>query len=362
MPRRATQGTRALPFKLSRDEADKEFDKFHNGVFTSAGDLRRLGVDESFLPFWLVKLKVSTRIVSANLGFSYTETAYDSRRKTFVRERHMRWETHYFDTPFRVTEVDSTNPESQIYASYQYRREYVSGIRHPSIATEAVPFQPQMVEKPDGGVRRVEPFTMRQAVAIGRAWTSMRGVEEEAVVQHLKRTYGADEIRVLVLDIEPLEKRADPVYVPCYIYHLEYHDEIFRTFVNAATGTVGGQAVYATSRVAAAVGLGLLGVGAVLGGFSGGIVFWWFLLPFIIAMALFRRLPVLQAKYYEARRRMEEQAEGWAENETEWNTTGKTRQEDYSRTAGGGSRGNPFEQWNEAYRRANEPNQRREQR
>ncbi|KAJ3029797.1 hypothetical protein HDV00_009438 [Rhizophlyctis rosea] len=313
------------------------------------------------------------RIQTASLGFYYNDMVYDLNTKTHKTVRRTRWETHLFNTPLAEAKAPATDPDSQIYASYQYRRQYLDNVRTALFATTAVRFHPSMLDSPDGSTRRVEPFRMRKVVAVGRVYSRLVKRMEIEAETYLKREYGADVVSGLELDVTQTEKVIDSVYVPMFVFTSQYGNTTLRTFVNGATGQVGGQVVYDGNRIGFFAGTLFVAWGALMTGSFGLSSLFWFVIPALIARIGAMYWVLIRLAFFEHRRKLEELAEGFMGGEGE--ETGRAEEEARRRADqqqqqqqrqgqwqwdfrfdGRGreqqSQQDPFGPWREAFRRA----------
>ncbi|TPX67382.1 hypothetical protein SpCBS45565_g03864 [Spizellomyces sp. 'palustris'] len=310
------ENLKVVPFRLTAAEAEEAFRKYHEGWLTTPKRLRGLKVERLLLPFWVVRMQLRVYLVTAHLGFHYWTTEYDHYHKRYNRVRKVRWEPRSFDhTNLHTRSLSGTEPLAQVYASYRFRREYVDGVRSPSLWREAIPFR-QYRAPPDVGL---DAFQMRPATAVERVRESIRREEELLAEEFLKKSTGADEVRGVRLEfeLEPIEGRGGgpevvPIFLSCYVFSAEYHGTILRTFVNGVTGETGGQKLPDPTRIGLIAGAGATLVALITGAFwTASGLWWWFVLPALVGMIGARYWPILLSTIYETRRRVDEQRESW---------------------------------------------------
>lgn len=69
---------RAIPFKVSEEEAIAAYEGYHNKqalLWKTAAD--NYNVKGTYLPFWVGDVKATTALHSASIGFRYTATVYN---------------------------------------------------------------------------------------------------------------------------------------------------------------------------------------------------------------------------------------------------------------------------------------------
>ncbi|KAJ3147844.1 hypothetical protein HDU86_007839 [Geranomyces michiganensis] len=345
---------KAVPFTLSPSEAEQRFRQHHEGWLTTSKALKNLKTERFLIPFWVFRATLNVYLTSAQLGFAEYHMEYDFQRKEYRRVRRTRWEARGFSNTLTSTrELEGTESAAQTYASFRFRKEYVEGVRAPSVWLNAKPIQ--AVDIPPGV--QADAFNMSARAAWERVVAQLRSEEEQKVEELLKRETGAQEVRALQLVIEVTPPRgsgetaeATPVFLATYCFSGEYRGMVFNTFVNASTGQAGGQFIPQAERVGLLAGVGSTLVGLATGAFwgVGSGFFFWFFIPAVVGMLVARYWPLLWAGVYEGRRQWE-QAKAAA---FEQNAGGGGPQSDSS---GGRQRSQQQREswWEEARRRAN---------
>ncbi|KAI9005336.1 hypothetical protein BC832DRAFT_557070 [Gaertneriomyces semiglobifer] len=255
----------------------------------------------------------------AQLGYTYYTNVFDPVSKQYRRVSETRWEAAQFNNEYLgTTTLSGEEAASQVYASYRYRREYAEGVRAPTLWTQSIPFNSMQI--PDGVA--VDPFQMRPTTAVQRVRDAVRSREELVAEEALKRRTGADMVRGIRLHIEvssldppsaSSSHGAIPVLVACYAFSGTHRGIAFRTFVNGATGQVGGQRIPEPRRVALVVGGATLLLSFIMGGavtVGGSTLFFWFLIPALLAMVAARYYPIIMGTVYEYKRVRDQVKEG----------------------------------------------------
>ncbi|KAI8917791.1 hypothetical protein DFJ77DRAFT_429017 [Powellomyces hirtus] len=298
---------KVVPFVIKPAEAESLFQKHHEGWFTTSTALKGLKMERILIPFWVVRADMRVYLNSARLGFSYYSREFDFNSKQFRQVRRLRFEQREFGNAFIDTRrVDGTEAKAQLYASYRFRKEYVDGVRSPSIWTHSIPIKSVQME-PDVSA---DPFQMPARTAFERVIERLRAEEELKIDEMLRKETGAQEVHDLRLTIEVMPHgsggpaEATPVYLSTYCFSGEYRGMTLRTFVNGATGEVGGQQIPQAERVGLLAGIGTSVIGLLTGAFWGSAsgFLMWFCVPAVIAMMVARFWPVWVARLYEYRR------------------------------------------------------------
>ncbi|EFJ31790.1 hypothetical protein SELMODRAFT_408008 [Selaginella moellendorffii] len=235
---------RAVPFTRSREDARSDYDAYHSSVISYVPSLSP-SVKERFLPFWAVCSVAKVAIDSAQIG--YLKHRYNFATKRM--ETYTSWQLVYFSKNERPSWERRHDPnedlDMQIYASYEYRRAYVNGLRCVGCFSGATRLTPEMVEGPDG-VRGLEEFRMNAQAALDLAKTAVYRQAQANARDFLLRIFpGSWDARGINLDFLMDSVLVAPIYVPVYIFESSYFTEMVRTFVHGArSSAVGGQRLY----------------------------------------------------------------------------------------------------------------------
>ncbi|KAM3586119.1 hypothetical protein VKS41_002648 [Umbelopsis sp. WA50703] len=319
---------RAIPFSQHVKAAEQTFENYHGHSFFSAKVSRAGAPDEVFIPFWVVTAKVRSVILQAQIGRDIPRTRHNPQ--TNRMETH--WETewywiqtkHSFDREY----IPIQHAGLQIFASHQYRRGYVNGIRGQSIA-DAKPFTSDMLDRASyqdldadhqSKTRKVDPFTIFPSSAVKLAKKYIQDTEEQLADEYLLKTYRGDRTRLVNVDVQLLDLKLSPVYFPAYIYTINYLGRNFRTFINGDDLAVGGQRLYNWERVALASAAAMGSVMAFSGGigWGGPIGSLWLgiILPTVATSLFTMYYPLLSLKWRDEMRRRE--IESQAKDEKAW--------------------------------------------
>jgi hypothetical protein len=323
----------AIPFTLTRADAEKAFHAHHEGTFTSSGFSKVKEVAATFIPFWVGTAELRARVLGGEIGFERMEPTYDFRTRRWNMQRVTEWRSidQQFEWERRYDPLDAGNTWLFQYGSWKYPKRYLSRVLDTSMISSAVPLKPQMLDDAEmpNGARRVEPFTVRPDIAAENMQQAIQGREQWEADNYIRKTYSADSTRNLMVQIDLGLFRLTPLYVPVYVITSEYMGGEFYTFINGVTGKTAGQNYYAIERVALATG----GLGAAFSLFTGaaagmsmaGWVWSWIAIPALIGGLASRYFPLAKKAVLErwqnfemARMGAQEQARGSAEWDYEW--------------------------------------------
>ncbi|KAG0254023.1 hypothetical protein BG011_006019 [Mortierella polycephala] len=244
-------------------QAEEVFEKYHGHSFFSAKVNQVNKVEALYVPFWAASGSVRSKIINAQVGWDRLVTRYN----TITKQNESSWETTWRSVQTRhefTHTYPSTIRELQVYASYKYRRGFLNQIRSSSSILSAKTLEPQDMESTDPEDKRrglrnrgLDPFTMKPSIALKFVKTAIEDNEVQRAEEWLVDNYSCDRARIMSMDFQYSELVAAPVYVPVYVFSIQYLNRTFRTFVQAhdAAGLVGGMRFYSWQRVSAATAI-----------------------------------------------------------------------------------------------------------
>ncbi|KAG0005307.1 hypothetical protein BGZ79_005710 [Entomortierella chlamydospora] len=223
---------------------------------------------------------------SRHFGWDRVVTRYNK----VTKQNESSWETtwrsvqtqHEFSNSY-----PSTIPELQIYASYKYRRGFINQIRSATSILAAKSLEPQdmestSIEDIQHGLhnRGLDPFTMKPSIALKFVKTAIEDNEVQRAERWLVENYRCDQARIMSMDFRYNQLVLAPVYIPVFVFSIQYLNRTFRTFVQAhdETGLVSGMRFYSWQRVSAVTAIcaaaGLMAVGTSRFGMTMTTGFW----------------------------------------------------------------------------------------
>lgn len=256
---------RAVPFTRGVEEARAAYDRYHYSILSYPPSRAPL-LRENFLPHWAVFSSVHVQIISAELGFNESHRVYNFRTKRYEYRTSTVYRRVICPSENHLSFDPATHLTMQIYASFEYPRGYVNGIRSSDTFRGAARLTPEMVDDVHhlGRMRGLEEFRIRPSEALAMAKEAIvRDSKEQARVL-LKRQYNADDVRFVELNVNFLSLSMSPIYVPVFIFESRYLGQTMWTFVHGSTLAAGGQRLYNTP-IAAVAGATIAAFAAVLG-------------------------------------------------------------------------------------------------
>ncbi|KAF9359896.1 hypothetical protein BGX26_011092 [Mortierella sp. AD094] len=267
-------------------QAEEVFQKYHGHSFFSTKISQVDKVEALYIPFWAASGSVRSKIINAQVGWDRVVTRYNKVTKQNESSWETTWRSIQTQHEFSNT-YPSTIPELQIYASYKYRRGFVNQIRSTTSIIAAKSLEPRDMESTSTediqhGLhnRGLDPFTMKPSIALKFVKTAIEDNEVQRAERWLIENYRCDQARIMSMDFQYNELILAPVYIPVFVFSIQYLDRTFRTFVQAhdETGLAGGMRFYSWQRVSAVTAIcaavGLTAVGTSRFGMTMTTGFW----------------------------------------------------------------------------------------
>ncbi len=236
-----------LPFKISQEEALGIFRKWIAGLWFAPNALKRVSrldrLKGLYTPYWTYDA-MTFSVYSGQRGDDYYETVGSGKNRR--TERRTRWRTvsghihHFFDdvtvcASFSVPKVQMNKLEPwDLPTMKPFNPDYMSGF-----ATERY-----QVSARDG---------------FEEAKIKMHTVIEQLVRQDI----GGDHQRITSLHTQHESITFKYVLLPVWIAAYQFNKKTYQIFINASTGELHGDRPYDPWKIAGAVLLGLMIVGAV---------------------------------------------------------------------------------------------------
>lgn len=242
-----------VPFQISNNEAKKIYKQHHTGALYSDFFLNFQKVEQRYIPFWVSSAIVNVTIVSCQVGYDYVAQVFNPITKRMEWQNLTEWQFIY-ELPLTFQKSYRGDMEiMQHYASKKYPLKYINKLRG-DFVNNSIKWKDSYLydtTKSDGKKRRkLDLFEVRPEEAVKLAWKAINNNEYVQAETFLREHYGADKVRFLKVNCEPVSLRISPIYVPIYVFKTNFINSDFHTFVNANNGKVSGVHHYAFQYIA----------------------------------------------------------------------------------------------------------------
>ncbi|KAG2492209.1 hypothetical protein HYH03_009455 [Edaphochlamys debaryana] len=269
----AASKSRVLPFSLTAQEAENEYEAHHSGLLTAQpGGWDRLKT--MLLPFWCVSTEAQVHVQSAQIGHTRLRPASRGRPAEWVTD----WYTVAPDWRYE-RRWSAESLETQVYAGAKYRHDpAIDKMKPGEYVRQALPYG-DYISRADSGRAvepdRVVPFQMSPLAATEAVRNTIRAAEQRTAEEQLRKMFGGDRVQLVVMDVQLSRLAATPVFAPAFVFKTRIRGTAMRTYVAGyKPGLSSGPLLPNPSRVASlAAGAGMLASGALVP-FSGGPLGW----------------------------------------------------------------------------------------
>ncbi|GLC45263.1 hypothetical protein PLESTB_000719000 [Pleodorina starrii] len=302
---------RVLRFSLSRGEADAEWRRHHQGVFTSQ-PVAAAAVKASLMPYWCISAEAHIAVHSAQIGRDYLANRYNPT----TRRYEPRWETEWHSVAPHWAysrRLSAESGESQVYGGSKYRADPALRAMKPGeYVRQALTYgeyvrrtagEQQQQQQPE----RMVPFRLAPEEAVEAARQAIRQAELRNAEAQLLQTYGGDRVRLVVMDVQlAAGLSATPVFVPVYVFKSRIRGTAMRTYIAGfRSGLSSGPLLPNPTRVAAAAtaatSMGLMASGALAGASLPAALGLGVALPYLIGYGVASLWPELHANFLRLR-------------------------------------------------------------
>jgi hypothetical protein len=215
-----------FPFEVTADQAKQRYLKWQNKNWLTPSNL--LAADKYkltpvMLPYWFFTLKAKVQYTGA-VGMkprsNNSNSSNDNSSSLLWKE--ISWTV--LDT--NDTEFTPEQPEMQIHASYQHRRDFTEAMKQGL----PPPFQSQPltrteIEKQEisiskeiskGSLVKLELPEMRKAIAWEFVLRGSQEIATKRAYERLKESHQAEEVKNISVVVSPKYKHATLIYLPAY--------------------------------------------------------------------------------------------------------------------------------------------------
>lgn len=255
--RRLIKPKALLPFRVTREQAQKSFTEWLGGLWFAPSELKQAAINEGrlggmYMPAWTFDCDATTAYTGQRgdayyVTVPYTYVANGKTRTGMRRERRIRW------SPAAGT-VFNRFDDVLVLASHSLPREHAEALE-PWDLKEVVPYDDAYLSGFGAESYQVDLPT---GFAEGRA--KMRPM----IQQTIRADIGGDEQRIASMSTRHERVTYKHILLPAWISAYRFRNKVFRFMVNARTGEVRGERPWSAPKIAGAVLIGLVIVAAIV--------------------------------------------------------------------------------------------------
>lgn len=231
-----------LPFRLQKEEASEQIQKWISSRWFAPNDLKRFAVPGAisgvYIPFWTYDA-YTTSHYSGERGDYYYETEYytetDSDGNTVQRSREVRRTRWHFVSG----SVQRWFDDILIPGTKSLRQDHLAQLE-PWDLSELKVYDPSYLA---GYVAQ------RYDIALAEGFENAKQVAAAVIQSDVRNDIGGDEQRVFGVDTSYSAITFKHILLPVYVgaYHL--HEKLYQLVVNARTGEVQGERPYSWIKI-----------------------------------------------------------------------------------------------------------------
>jgi DNA-directed RNA polymerase subunit RPC12/RpoP len=231
-----------LPFKLSMEEAKKQFKKWIDGLWFAPGNLKKAALNFDhfkgiYIPYWTYDTKTQSAYIGQRGTYYYVTETYTENGQTRTRSvRKTRWTT--------VTgEVKNDFDDILVPATRSLPQEYIEALEPWDLPNLAA------FEK-----RYLSGFlTEKYQVGLAEGFERAKQIAEKSIRSSVHRSIGGDEQRITTLSTQWNNITFKHLLLPVYVSAYRFNNKLYQFLVNARTGEVQGQRPWSWAKIAGLV-------------------------------------------------------------------------------------------------------------
>ncbi len=243
-----------LPFKISHQDAFRNFRKWIQGLWFAPGELKKYAqMDDKlagvYIPFWTYDSMTSTKYSGQRGDYYYTTeqfTAIENGRSVTRtrRVRHTRWTG-------AAGVVANDFDDILIAASRSLPKKYVD-LLAPWDLANLVPYTDEYLSG-----FRAESYQ----ITLPEGFETAKQVMSPVIESSIRKDIGGDEQRISSSETQYHDITFKHILLPVWMTAYRFRDKIFRILINARTGEVQGERPFSALKIVAAVLAALVLIG-----------------------------------------------------------------------------------------------------
>ncbi len=211
-----------FPFEVTADEAKQQYLKWQHKNWLAPSNLLtpdKYVLTPVMLPYWLFTLKAKVQY-TGTIGLKPASTSGGARTSS---SSSLLWkEVGWTILDENNTEFSPEQPEMQIHASYQHRRDFTEAMKQglpplssaqPLTKTEV---ENQEIKISNGNSVQLKLPEMRKAIAWEFALRGSHEIASKRAYERLKEGHQAEKVKNINVVVSPMHRQATLLYLPAY--------------------------------------------------------------------------------------------------------------------------------------------------
>ena len=239
-----------LPFKLDKDAAKKEFDKWVKKLWFAPNILKKATLNFEhfkgvYIPYWTFDTDTSSNYIGQRGEHYYVSESYTTTEdgKSVTKTRQVQ-RTRWHSTSGRVNKFFDdilTVATKSLPKKYIYKLE-------PWDLENLVPFDKNYLS---GFIAEKYQIELEEGFEIAKE------IADDKIRELVRRDIGGDEQRITTLNTSYKNVSFKHLLLPVYVSAFKFKDKIYQFLVNGRTGEVQGERPYSWVKISLAVLAGL---------------------------------------------------------------------------------------------------------
>ena len=240
-----------LPFKLDKDAAKKEFDKWVKKLWFAPNILKKATLNFEhfkgvYIPYWTFDTDTSSNYIGQRGEYYYVTESYTTTEdgKSVTKTRQVQ-KTRWYSTSGHVNKFFDdilTVATKSLPKKYIYKLE-------PWDLENLVPFDKNYLS---GFIAEKYQIELEEGFEIAKE------IAEDKIRDLVRRDIGGDTQRITSLNTSYKNVSFKHLLLPVYVSAFKFKNKVYQFLVNGRTGEVQGQRPYSWVKISLAVAAGLV--------------------------------------------------------------------------------------------------------
>ncbi len=250
-----------LPFKINKEKAKEEFNKWVKKLWFAPKDLKKatLSFDQFkgiYIPYWTFDTDTNTEYIGQRGEHYYVSESYTTTEdgKSVTKTRQVQ-KTRWYSASGKVHKFFD---DILVVATKSLPKRYIYKLE-PWDLENLVPFDKNYLS----GF-----LAERYQVELGEGFEIAKDIADGRIRDLVRRDIGGDEQRIISLNTKFNDTKFKHILLPVFVSAFKFKDKVYQFLVNGRTGEVQGERPYSTIKIVLAILAGLIIAGVLYHFFS----------------------------------------------------------------------------------------------